>query len=349
MPFSASFALRLPHACLLAGLAVATVASLLLSGCIDENHFSQGRGRDAWSPSVRSKLAFGYPDDDTLRIATWNVEHFVDAYDNPYVDHPRENAPSGMARRVDLFVEGVRTLDADVLVLQEFESEAFAETLAEERFPDMGYQFIASSESPSWYMNVVVLSRLPLGTLRSYDEVTTPIVGNTDSTGAPEAQRLTNHRMWIADVWARSNYTVSIAGAHLKAGRGARNAGWRMGQIQWLRAEFDQLLRADPKANLLVAGDLNALPDSRELAVLLGMSADARGAARFVRPFKEKAVATHPADTPSRQLDYLLPSTTMAPEMVEGSFRVVQWRDAETQAMASDHLPVVGTFLARDR
>jgi endonuclease/exonuclease/phosphatase (EEP) superfamily protein YafD len=38
----------------------------------------------------------------------------------------------------------------------------------------------------------------------------------------------------------------------------------------------------------------------------------------------------------------------MAPELVSGSVRVVQPFDAERQDRASDHLPVVGTFLTRD-
>jgi endonuclease/exonuclease/phosphatase family metal-dependent hydrolase len=284
-------------------------------------------------------------------VATWNVEHFVDAYDDPYIDNEREDeaAPAAVEARVAQLASVLRALDADVVVLQEFESAAFAEALADSVFPDLGYRYFAATESRSWYMNVVLMSRLPVGTVRSYASVETPVVGQTDSTGAPVTQRLTNNRMWLADVVARPDYVFTLAGLHLKAGRGERNAGWRIGQVRLLRREMNRLRREDPDANILVAGDLNMLPDSPEMALLLGTAPGAEGPLRLTDPLSPTGDFTHPADDPARRLDYLLPNVYMRPELVPGSVQIFSPLPPDAQREASDHLPVRATFLTRDR
>ena len=69
---------------------------------------------------------------------------------------------------------------------------------------------------------------------------------------------------------ARPGYTVQLTGLHLKAGRSARDVGHRLGQVRFLRGELARLQRLEPAANLLVVGDLNATPDSRELQLFRG-------------------------------------------------------------------------------
>jgi len=308
---------------------------------------------------------YTYPDRDTVRVATWNVEHFVDSHDDPYVDSDRENDPGAtMDGRAEQFADALRQMNADVVVLQEVESEAFVQTVLDERLPDAGYEFTAAVHSPTWYMNVVVVSRFPLGVLDSYADVTTPIVGIRTDDGKQAAQSLTNHRVLTLDVYVTPDYTLTITGAHLKAGRGARNTGWRVGQIELLHREYAARLAQSPEANLLVAGDLNALADSPELRLLL--NDDARPApdsllqnpdvgpvdawtARFVDPMADQETFTHPSDAPERQLDYLLVGEHLRPELVEGSARVARPLAPDVMAATSDHLPVVATFRASNQ
>lgn len=297
---------------------------------------------------IAPPTGYRYPGHDTVRVVTWNVEHFVDPFDSPYVDAERENQParSMESGKIEGFVAAIRTLDADVVVLQEFESEAYLEVLARERFPDLGYRFFAGTESPTWYQNVVVMSRLPLGVLRSYANVTTPVEGIADSLGRPETQSLVNNRMWLVDVLARPDYAFSLAGLHLKAGRSARDVGFRTGQIRLLHLELARLLRERPGANVLVAGDLNSVPGSPELALLLGPSG---GPVALIDPFRDRPAPTHPSDRPTRQLDHLLPNAGMFAEMVADSARVATPLPIDEMVRVSDHLPVIATFLARDR
>ncbi|PSQ87886.1 MAG: endonuclease/exonuclease/phosphatase family protein [Bacteroidetes bacterium QS_3_64_15] len=332
-----------------------TALSLLLAFCV-----LPACGPDVPPPEPTVGMAlppdYDYPDNDTVRVATWNLEHFVDGYDNPYIDAEREDRPeAAMEGRMRRATQALRRLDADLVVLQEAEGEAFLQTVAEEHLGDLGYRFATSVESPSWYMNVVLLSRFPLGVVRDYADVVTLIVGQQAENGEPAAQSLTNHRLWLAGVRVAPNRTWTIAGAHLKAGRSAEDRGWRVGQIRFLHAELARLLDDRPGANVLVAGDLNALPDSPEMRLLLNdpdrpapdslLSGTIGRRAQFANPTSDRRTPTHPSDDPERQLDYLLPNTALTDRLVEGSPRVARPLPPDSVAATSDHLPVTASFL----
>ena len=336
-------------------LAVALLLALL-PACAGSNEAQRDARPAAPDPTAATVLpeGFTYPEGDSLRVATWNAEHFVDRHDNPYIDAEREDdPPDTMRARRERFARAVRRLDADVLVLQEFESAAYAERFAEERLPDMGYEFFAATESRGWYMNVVLMSRVPLGVTRSYAGVTTPIVGQTNEAGEPAAQHFTNNRLWTAEVFARPGYTFTLAGLHLKAGPDARDAAWRTGQIRFLRRQLSELTTARPGANVLVAGDLNSLPDSPELQLLLDGEQQqggngGGGGLHLINPLAGRQTLTHPAGDPQRQLDYLLVNEAMRPELADGSVHVASPLPPGMQARTSDHLPVVATVVARE-
>ena len=317
-------------------------------------------GPEAPSPEPTAGMVlppdYDYPDDDTVKVVTWNLEHFVDGHDNPYIEADQENAPSPeMADRARQAARALRQIDADLVVLQETESEAFVQQLSEEHLGNMGYRFATSVESPSWYMNVVLLSRYPLGVVRDYADVVTPIAGQRADNGEPAAQSLTNHRLWLADVRVAPDRVWTIAGAHLKSGRSAEDQGWRIGQIRFLHAELARLLEDRPSANVLVAGDLNSLSDSPELRLLLNnpdrpapdslQTSTTVRRAQFADPLADRLTPTHPSDDPARQLDYILPNTTLTDHLVEGSARVARPLPSDSMAATSDHLPVTASFL----
>jgi len=293
---------------------------------------------------------YAYPSGDTVRVATFNLEHFVDAFDDPYVSASRESEPdpATVAEKHRLFAEALRALDADVLSLQEVEGEGLLRALVDSLVPDLGYRFIASADDADWYQNVVVLSRLPLGPLTTFADAVTPLPGQRDDAGRPAATDLINHRLFVVDVYARPDYAFSLVAAHLKAGRSDRDAAWRTGQAALLHAWLGQRFSDDAgDANVLIAGDLNALPDGPSFEALLNASG-ARGPVRFSDPLAGTAAFSHPADAPARRIDHVLVSAGIQPEMVPGSARVVV-PIAPNPERLSDHLPVVLDLVARDR
>ena len=292
---------------------------------------------------------YAYPAGDTVRVATYNLEHFVDAFDDPYVDAERESRPdpAAVARRHRLFADALRALDADVLSLQEVEGEGLVRALVDSLAPELGYRFVASADDADWYQNVVVLSRLPLGPLTTFADAVAPIPGQTDDAGRPDATDLVNHRLFAVDVYARPGYAFTLVAAHLKAGRSDRDQAWRTGQAGLLHAWLGQRFGAGAaRANVLLAGDLNAVPGSPSLRALLNADG-ARGPVLLADPLAATDAPTFPASAPERRLDHVLVSAGARPELVAGSVRVA--RPVPDPSALSDHLPVVLDLVARDR
>lgn len=295
---------------------------------------------------------YQWPGGDTVSVLSWNVEHFVDQHDNPYIRNSREDNPEKVAEREQLLIRAIRTANADVVVLQEFESAAYLRTLAARHLNEMGYQFFAANESDDWYMNVIVMSRLPLGVMYSYGAMHGAIPGHQEN-GQPKTQININSRMWSVDVQARPGYRFLLTGLHLKAGRNPEDVATRVGQIQLLRQQFKRFYRENRRVNMLIVGDLNALPDSEELRVFkngdnypYGPKSTTERTFALVNPVEAKIIHTHPSNRPARQLDYALFNENMFNEYVLNSFQVGGLLEQSELETLSDHLPVRVRFVA---
>jgi endonuclease/exonuclease/phosphatase family metal-dependent hydrolase len=235
-----------------------------------------------------------------------------------------------------------------VVVLQEFESASFAQVLAEDYFPELGYRHFQGHESNNWYMNVVVMSRIPLGTFYSYSPWTLPIEGFTEEDGSPSVQNLVNNRMWTVEVLPSQNYQFLLTGLHLKAGRGERNEAWRLSQIKALRTQFTRFEQLYPDQNHVVVGDLNCTPDSYEFRYLLAGDSVSNGPL-FVDPLADTGVFSHPADSVFWRIDHILPNKQMKPELLSDSpFGPFTPFSPDSMRAISDHLPMRAFFLAKD-
>ena len=248
------------------------------------------------------------------------------------------------SKRADL-VQALRVADADIVVLQEFESVKLLMNMANNELQDMGYQFFADAPSPTWYMNVVIMSRVPLGTMYSYGNVHTPVVNWVDDEGKKQTQNRLNNRIWAIDVFASEQYSFLLSAVHLKAGRGERDIGMRLGQINMLKSQFERFLHEDPNRNIMLVGDFNALPNTIELDTLL---AGNNTGIRFIDQMKDE-VFTHPASEPVRRLDYAIYNGNMAPEILPNSVKALSYFAPEKQDALADHLPVVIEFYTAEK
>ncbi|MEM1054457.1 MAG: endonuclease/exonuclease/phosphatase family protein [Bacteroidota bacterium] len=316
---------------------------LVLAGCST----SGPAGPDTVRAAQTLLPGYAYPEGDTVRVATFNAEHFVDLFDDPYVSARRESEVDSAAVREkhQLFIDLLRAMDADVVSLQEVEGEGPVRAVLDSLAPDLGYRFVASADDADWYQNVLVISRLPLGPLTTFADAVTPIPGETDDEGRPDATDLINHRMLAVDVYARPGYTFTLVAAHLKAGRGDRNEAWRSAQAALLHAWLGQRFSARPgDANILLAGDLNAIPGTPSFAALLNADGTL-GPVRLGDPLEGTGRFTHPAEAPQRRLDHVLPSEGVRPEVIQVDVPLL----LRAPERLSDHLPVVLDLLARER
>ena len=312
---------------------------------INGNATSTFNSKEAFKKGIVTPKEYKDLVGDTLKVLSWNLEHFLDDYDNPYTNNQRENNKEGMQDRVELLIDALRKADADVVVFQEFESVQFLKQIADNSLSDLGYQFFADHESIDWYMNVVVMSRVPLGIMYGYGAVTTPVEYIDEKTGEKkyETQSMINTRMWSVDVLVNEDYSFLLTGVHLKAGRGARNEAMRLGQINFLKGQFERFYRENPSKNMLIVGDFNCTPESNEFKTLL----DGDSPVQFVDNLSADAFS-HPADDPKWRIDHLLPNEAMQKELINGSLEVKYYFEKDVQRSLSDHLPLVANFLTTD-
>lgn len=275
---------------------------------------------------------------ERVSVLSWNVEHFVDMYDNPYINNAREDNPKeSMEGKEELLVKALKAANADVVVLQEFESVAYLKQIADSYLSDMGYEFFAAAESYSWYMNVVIMSKVPLGTVYSYGALYTPVVDYLDENGAPESQVNLNSRMWSIDILPNENYEFTLSGVHLKAGRGERNEKMRLGQIKLLKNQWARMVKEDKRVNLMMVGDFNCTPDSNEFqALLAGMRGN-----QLIDPLANSGIFSHPSDSPKWRIDHIIFNKNMLEDVEEGSTQVYSnLLSKDEMIKLSDHLPM---------
>lgn len=265
----------------------------------------------------------------------------MDAFDNPYIDSKRENNPDSlMSNKVAYLADALTKINADVVVLQEFESASFLKNIVATKLKNLGYKYFADIPSHGWYMNVVVMSKVPLGVIYGYGNVTTPVLNYKDENGLAQTQNNLNTRMWSIEVYPSKNYNFLLTGVHLKAGRGDRNIAMRKGQINFLKQQFKRFLKEDKNKNIMVLGDFNSVQNSEEINMFLNEKVKKE---RFIDPLP-KNIMTHNSKDPKRRLDYILINTNMFKEYIQKSASVPQLYNANKMSIISDHLPVVAKF-----
>ncbi|MFT5283407.1 MAG: endonuclease/exonuclease/phosphatase family metal-dependent hydrolase [Kangiellaceae bacterium] len=328
------------HKSLLIILTIVATAACSTNNTVSEELATSALYKAGWSKPAN----YEYTNQDSIKIISWNVEHFVDQHDDPYVSNRREDDPQHMGnKRADLVI-ALKQANADIVVLQEFESAKLLREIADTDLADMGYQFFADAPSHTWYMNVVIMSKVPLGVMYNFGNLHTPLVNWVGEDGKPATQSRLNTRTWAIEVYPSEDYSFVLGAVHLKAGRGERDIAIRLGQINMLKAQFERFLNEDMNRNILLVGDFNALPKTQELNALLSGT---NAGNTFIDPLLDTDL-THPAIAPERRLDYAVMNYNMFAEMVPNSAKPVAYFEAKRQDDLADHLPVVIEFFLRD-
>lgn len=293
-------------------------------------------------------LCAGLAGAETFRIATYNVENYLDA--------PTQTRHAKSAQAKSAIRANIRALQPDVLALEEMGSLAALQELR-------GSLKAEGLDFPHWELvtgfdtniHVAILSKFPFSARRPHTNDNFLLNGRRFrvSRGFPEV-----------DIQVNTNYSFTLIAAHLKSKRtvgAADEAELRLEEAKILREKIDARLAVDPDANVAVLGDLNDTKDSPSTKAIIG-----RGKHKLVdtRPAErngnsDSAVAqssseprtitwTHyfgKEDTYSR-IDYILLSPGMAREwQAKGSYVLT----APDWGVGSDHRPLVAEFEATDK
>jgi endonuclease/exonuclease/phosphatase family metal-dependent hydrolase len=292
-------------------------------------------------------LSTGLSQAETFRVATYNVESYLD---EAVAGRAVKSAEARAKVR-----ESILALKPDVLALEEMGSLSALEELRgslKTNKLDFPYWEMANGHDPA--IHVCLLSRFPITARRLHTNDTFLLSGR---------------RYWVsrgfaeADIQVNANYTFTIIAAHLKSKRaiGAGDeAEMRVEEAKILREHIDARLAADPNANLVVLGDFNDTKDAPSTRVILGLRShklvDTRPAERNGDNGLSGSAA-HQArnvtwtyhfekeDTYSR-VDYILLSRGMAREWISKETYVLT---IPNWGLGSDHRPIVATFEAREK
>ncbi len=283
----------------------------------------------------------------TFTVGTYNLENYLDA---PVGDRPAKSAEARTRIR-----EAIRRLNPDVLALQEIGSRnALLElrtSLKREGQDYPEWEFVTGHDTN---ISLAILSRHPIVGRRPHTNENFLLRGRRYQVSRGFAE---------VDIRVHDQYTFTLINAHLKSRRPsiyADEAELREQEAIRLRAIIDARLRANPRANLVVAGDFNDTRDSPALRQVLG-----QGRTRLVdtRPAErngDDAPSANPRWEPRRvtwtyfygvedtydRIDYVLVSGGMAAEWDRNATYVLAMPN---WGVASDHRPLVAGFVAQER
>lgn len=255
---------------------------------------------------------------ETARIAGWNLGGF-------------HQIPQS---KLESIIDGLKELDADIIVLTELNPRSHAETIAAElsepadkcyksKAPD---QRRASQEIGFVYKCAVAVTSPGL------------VIGSDLGKRGYRDAAVVSARI--------DQFDFVLIGLHLKAGRGKTNRNLRDEQLEIISGFIQGVLRGGEK-DVLVIGDYNMIPE-QDTANFETLNAD--GSLRFVSTDLADSFSHIKSSGPGDLLDGYAFTNVDPSEYQEGSVEIVPMHEelgltlGQYRAKVTDHLPVMATF-----
>ncbi|HMP81913.1 MAG TPA: endonuclease/exonuclease/phosphatase family protein [Verrucomicrobiota bacterium] len=293
-------------------------------------------------------LTLGVASAETFRVATYNVENFLDQPTQTRREAKSETAKAKVR-------ESILAAKPDVIAFQEMGTVSALLELRDS-LKAAGLDYPHYEHVTGWDTNifVAVLSKFPFADRRSHTNENFLLSGRRFSVSRGFAE---------VDIRVNDNYTFTLFNAHLKSKRavpGADEAELRLEEAKLLREKINARLEANPNANIIVTGDLNDTYNTASTKAVVGTGkfklVDTRPAERNgdnqpnanPRYNPRNVTWTHfygVEDSYSR-IDYILVSPAMAREWVSNETYIVA---VPNWGVGSDHRPLVATFEAANK
>ena len=282
----------------------------------------------------------------TFRVATYNVQNYLGTASGTRA------AKSDTAKAK--IRESIRALNADVIAFQEMggtnELLELRESLRREGCDFPHWEHVSASDTN---IHVAVLSRFPIVARHPHTDDSFVLFGKRHYVKRGFAE---------VEIRVHDRYAFTLLTAHLKSKLTTFDADeqeLRAQEAALLREKIDAILDRRPNANVVVVGDLNDTRDSKAVRTIIGR----KNALIDTRPAEDngdnepnvnahypppRIVWTHYYGKEDRfsRIDFILLSKGMAREWVTNETRVLKIPNWGT---ASDHRPIVATFVAEDK
>lgn len=298
----------------------------------------------------------------TLRLATYNLLNLFDDHDDPTLSGRYEDIDDAKPESERLaLAAAIRAIDADILALQEVESESALREFRDGYLAGLGYDHLVSIDTGDPRgIECAVLSRFPITGFWTWGGLELGGVhpemwgGNpNDWAGEPIAFKRSPLRVDVAVPASDdgSVYTLTLFVLHNKAG--GPGAYWREAESRKIVELVAEAAAERPEPNIIVLGDLNAMSTDPSVRILLDTGL------LEVLPFDPSRPLETVSHESGRRIDHILVNAWAMREVVPESGFIfgtpsrapgANWRTTPAPpGMASDHFPVVVDLWIGDR
>lgn len=299
-----------------------------------------------------------------IRIGSYNTLNLFDDKDDPKLSGEFDDITMTIdPDRAAALAAAIKALDADILALQEVESEEAVRWFVDRWLKDAGYKHIASRDvgNPRG-IECAVISRFPIVDVKTFvdanlDDVVRAGEGWAERPkDAPAMGRLRYQRSpLVVTVKINDGYQLTVFSLHHKASAGFEHQreAEALKTVELVR----RLEQEDPTRNIVLMGDFNAAPWDKSFRVYLDAGLVDAFAARSTDRTKPESRRwrTHESE---RVLDYILLNRAAFREFVPGSAFVLGTlhpgdnydyrKDKPPKGYASDHYPIGVEVMAKD-
>lgn len=309
--------------------------------------------------------------DGSIRIVSYNMLNMFDQTDDPGLEGEYDDLP--MATNDDrcrALAKAITAMDADILCVQEVESEEALKWFRDTYIPELGYDHIASRDV-GYYRGVEqgVLSRYPISAITTWSEEDLSDMqgkkaggkdaGWADCDGEQGSSFQRSPIMVDVEIPATADwiqpYEISLVVVHHKSGRDYNCQ--RESEALQIVELLEKRVSENPDVNLVVLGDFNASPSAKSVAVYQDAGFKNAYGHRWQKTGNTRDLfRTHESN---RAIDYIMLHPNVWTEAVPKSFQVVgtlhpgddyNWRtDEPPPGYAADHYPLAIDVTPIDR
>ncbi len=270
------------------------------------------------------------PDPVPLSIVTWNLRNFVNADQDS--DAPFEEIDPGWTQHRAMVGAVLRSIDADILVLQEVEHEAVLGELNDQEL-DNAYPHVRviDANDPRG-IDVGVMSKIALDQVITHRDDSFPELSNTQGPSYHYARDCLEIHLTF------NGRPLALLGVHYKA-KQDDDPLKRLAEAQHTRGIADGIFEAGPNTGILILGDFNDVPGSPPYAVTVGQEPDVyRNAAEEVEGADRW---TFEYQNTHELVDQQMSNGLLHDRLDPTSVQILHGPEAQA---ASDHAPLIATY-----
>jgi endonuclease/exonuclease/phosphatase family metal-dependent hydrolase len=265
-------------------------------------------------------------------VAAYNVLNLFDAYDDPYRED--EGTPAKPRSQLEHLAASIRSLNADLIAVEEVENRDVLERFVNVFLADMGYNDVVLVEGNDHRgIDVGLISRVPVGEVVSRRHLQFP--------GADGQPARFSRDVLTVNLQPTGGQPFQVWVVHLKSNAGGRETAEpiRLAECREVRALLDKELSTNAAARILVMGDFNDTPESQTIATIVGQGE--RALWPTLSDLQDKSLLSYNNKDYPSIIDFFLCAPAMRQAYVPGSFHIPQGSVGTT---GSDHNPIVATF-----